>query len=136
MKQYILGLVLALLGISFFSLDSTSFAQEIPKISNGGGLLPGADQTKPDTDEYKKADEYKKYVIETFLPKLSSGFIIALFAYSSIFIIIAGVIYIVSSGDSEMTKKAKDIIFWTIAGVGIASLSLAIVKFIIGIDFS
>ncbi len=49
-----------------------------------------------------------------------------------IMIIVGGIMYAISSGDSGKTKKAKDTIMYGIIGLVIAILAFAIVNFIIG----
>ena len=101
------------------------FAATIPEISSGGNILPGP-----------RDEKVHEYFTENFLPAVTNKILIAILSISTILIIVAGVIYIFSSGESEMIKKAKDTIFWTIAGTILAILSFGIVKFFIGLDFS
>ena len=49
-----------------------------------------------------------------------------------IVIIIGGVSYMTSSGDSSKVKKAKDTILYGVIGLIIVALSFAIVNFVIG----
>lgn len=53
-------------------------------------------------------------------------------AISVIMIIIGGVRYVVSGGDSSAVKGAKDTILYAIVGLVIALLAYAIVNFVIG----
>ena len=96
---------------------------EIPEIATGK-ILP---VTTGDPQEF---------VLTTLLPKISSQFVIAIFAFSAIFIVIAGIIFIIGSGEQEMNKKAKDILVWTILGLALAVVSWGIVKFLTQIDFN
>ncbi|MDP4038445.1 MAG: pilin [bacterium] len=49
-----------------------------------------------------------------------------------IMLIVGGLMYIFSGGDSENTKKAKDTILYAVIGIVVALLSFAIVSFVIG----
>lgn len=49
-----------------------------------------------------------------------------------IFIIVGGVSYMTSSGDSAKTKKAKDTILYAVIGLIICVLAFAIVNFVVG----
>jgi len=108
------------------------FAVTAPPVSNGG-LLPGP------TLEGLKAEEAKlgqTYVSEQLIPKIVSGFLVIMLMVGVIMLIIAGISYILSSGDSEKTKKAKDIIYWSLLAIIVAIMAFAIVKFVVGIDIS
>ncbi|MCF7830514.1 hypothetical protein K9M41_00750 [Candidatus Gracilibacteria bacterium] len=76
------------------------------------------------------------YVVENLIPGISNGFIMAFLAVCVVMIIIAGVYFVFSSGDSEMKQKAKDIIFWVAVAAVLAMLAVAIVRFVIGLNFS
>jgi hypothetical protein len=97
-------------------------------VQDGVGILPGSGITGEDGGS--------NYLVESLIPGITNGFMVVMLAIAVIMIIIAGFMYLFSSGDSEMTKKAKDTIFWTITGVGIAAASVAIVRFIIGLNFN
>lgn len=118
----------------FFLLSSQLVfaAKPIAPPVSSGGILPGPEsvslQGQPEAGQ--------RYVVDQLIPALASGFTVVLLIIGVIMIIIAGIIYIFSSGDSEMTGKARDIILWTIVGLGIAMLSVALVKFVIGINFT
>lgn len=47
-------------------------------------------------------------------------------------VVIGGVLYMTSSGDSAKVKKAKDTILYGIIGLVICALSYAIVNFVVG----
>lgn len=49
-----------------------------------------------------------------------------------IMLIIGGLMYIFSGGDPNNTKRAKDVILYTIIGIAVALLSYAIVTFVLG----
>lgn len=119
-------LVLALMGLFInFMTPSGVMAGEIPKVA-GNGILAGP----------AEGIEGKSYVSDRLLPGISNGFVVFTLGVSVIMIIIAGMMYILSSGDSDMIKRAKDIIFWTIVGVIISILAYAIVSLVVNINFN
>ncbi len=91
-----------------------------------GNILPG-----PSEEENGSI-----YVEQKFIPKFINGTLIFLMSLSILMVIIGGLMFIFSSGDSDMTSRAKTTIMWAIVGVVITLLSYAIVQFIIGIDFT
>jgi len=91
-----------------------------------GNVLPG-----PEEEENGSI-----YLEQKFLPKFINATLIFLMSLSILMIIIGGLMYVFSSGDSEMTSRGKTTILWAIVGVVITILSYAIVQFIIGIDFT
>lgn len=52
-------------------------------------------------------------------------------AISVVVIIIGGIMYVVSAGDSNTTKRAKDTILYAVVGLIISLLAYAIVNFVI-----
>jgi hypothetical protein len=94
-----------------------------PPVSDGG-ILPGpTDGTNGQT-----------YLTGKLIPKVGSGFVMVLLVIGVAMLIIAGIMYIFSSGESEMVEKGKTIIIWTLSGIGIAILSLSIVKFVTNLN--
>jgi len=123
----------------FFSFSSVGFASSPPEVSNGG-ILPGPSTTEVSSDSASSTPVQNKggqtYIIQKLIPMLTSGFVAFIMSLSILMIIIAGLMYVFSAGDSETMQKAKSIVFWTLVGAGIAIISFAMVKFVIGINFS
>ncbi len=90
-----------------------------------GDVLPGPPEDESGAD----------YVRTKFIPKYINFMLIFMISFSVIMVIVGGIMFIYSSGDSEMTGRAKLTIMWAILGVVITIFAYAIVKFIIGIDF-
>jgi hypothetical protein len=67
-----------------------------------------------------------------FLTNIINVLIFAVGAISVIMIIIGGLRYALSGGDSAGIKSAKDTILYALVGVVVAVLSYAIVQFVIG----
>lgn len=118
--------------LASFLLHFVTWASVPPPVSDGD-ILPGPQSILLQQSSPRYGITY---VIDEFIPKVASGFVMVLLLIGVIMLIIAGIMYIFSSGDSESVGKAKDIILWTLIGVGIAILSVGIVKFVIGINFS
>lgn len=91
-----------------------------------GNVLPG-----PSRDE-----DGSFYVEQKFIPKFVNGTLIFLMSLSILMVIVGGLMFLFSSGDSDLTARAKTTIIWAIVGVILTILAYAIVQFIIGIDFS
>lgn len=53
-------------------------------------------------------------------------------AVAVIVVVVAGLNYVISSGDPQKTAKAKDTILYALIGLAIAVLSFTIVTFVIG----
>ena len=102
---------------------------KLPPIFNGG-MLPG-----PAQDGDGLTEDGICYVSEKLVPSISNKILVFLFSLGVIILIIAGLLYIVSSGDTELTGQAKDTLLWACIGIGLAVISYAIVKLVINIDF-
>ena len=111
-------------------LSGSVFAASAPPVSNGG-LLPGP---TTETLEIEGMESGQTYVSQKLIPKVVSGFLVIMLMVGVVMVIIGGITFIMSSGDTEQTKKAKDILFWALVSIVIAVMAFAIVKFIIGID--
>ena len=93
---------------------------------NHGNILPGPDEDENGSD----------YVRTKFIPKYINGMLIFMISFSILMVIVGGLMFVYSSGDSELTSRAKTTITWAVIGVVITILSYSIVKFVIGINFS
>ena len=67
------------------------------------------------------------------IEKIVNAIILVLGIVAVIFVIIGGVQYMTSSGDSGKTEKAKKTIIYALIGLVICALSYAIVNWVIGI---
>jgi hypothetical protein len=91
-----------------------------------GNILPGP----------KNGENGSDYVEQQFIPKFVNGSLMFLISLSILMVIIGGLMFLFSSGDSDLVSRAKTTIIWSIVGVVLTILAYAIVQFIIGIDFS
>ena len=97
-----------------------------------------AEEAKKKAEEAKKKAEEAKTgcnandTLQSSLTSILSSIILIMGIVAVIFIIIGGVNYITSSGDSNKVKKAKDTILYSVIGLIICALAFAIVNFVIG----
>lgn len=63
--------------------------------------------------------------------KISETLIFIVGAISVIVLIIAGLMYVLSAGNPEQTKRAKDAILYAAVGLAVAVLAFAIVNFVL-----
>lgn len=96
-----------------------------PPLVMNGGILPGP----------TNAGEGQTYIRDHFLPSLANFALLFLLAIAVVVLIVAGLIFIYSSGDSETVNKARDTIVWTSIGIVVGICSFALVKIVIGLDF-
>ncbi len=121
------------ISLFFFMGQDIAHAAKMPDIIgrvddiDGGKLLAGPDSGNPEAAQ--------EYVNNNLLTGLTNKFLIFMLAASVAAIIVAGIFYVFSMGDSEKTKKAKDIIAWTIVGIIIAALSYTIVSILVNTNF-
>jgi len=110
------------LGVSFVA----PVLHTSPVSAQEGGLQGGADSAKGDdqqTDLFGKEGVFKT-ITDVLL------FIIG--AISVIMLIIGGIRYVVSGGDSAAVTSAKNTILYAIVGIIVAILAYALVHFVIG----
>lgn len=124
MKNKILKLVVAI--ISIFSLSSFLLTPAVLAANPCDSSLP---------DSVRQANGCPGTDSGTSLPNIIRNILIAIIGVvgviAVIFIIIGGVKYITSSGDSEALRKAKNTILYAVIGLIICVLSFAIVNFTI-----
>ena len=134
MKSTIKARMMSLLMIPAFSLGFAAFAltpmtahaadpdcsSEKATLKNGADCAKGDDQQ---TDLFGQAGVFK--IITNVLL-----FIIG--AISVIMLIIGGIRYTVSGGDSSAVQSAKNTILYAIVGIVVAILAYAVVNFVIG----
>lgn len=114
--KYTLAALVFVLGLSFLStvgFDQTAFATAAGEITNG------SDATGQSGD------------LSGFILKITNLLLFVLGAIAVIVIVIGGIKYTTSDGDSAKIKSAKDTILYAIVGVVVALLAYAIVNFVI-----
>lgn len=127
-KKSLQGLLLVPLfafGLSFVpSVQPTAFAQCTNDAS--GGLSAGANCAKGDdqqTDLFGDTGIFKT---------ITNVLLFIIGAISVIMLIIGGIRYVVSGGDSGAVTAAKNTILYAVIGIIVALLAYALVNFVIG----
>ena len=105
--------------------EEVEVRERMPFIHHGN-VLPGPSENENGSD----------YLEQRFIPKFINGTLIFLMSLSILMVIVGGLMFVFSAGDSDLNTRAKTTIMWAIVGVVITILSYAIVQFIIGIDFT
>ena len=91
-----------------------------------GGIQGGADSSKGEDQQSDLFGEEGVYKIITNVLLFIIG------AVSVIMLIIGGIRYVVSGGDSAAVTSAKNTILYAIVGIVVAILAYALVNFVIG----
>ena len=123
MKKYIkhtLASLVMLIGVSTFSIATPASAVNVWQGCSGAA----AGSAVCDSSKNDSADQTITRVINAILGVL--GMI------AVIMIIIGGIRYTTSNGDSGSVKSAKDTILYSVIGLVVAILSFAIVNFVLG----
>lgn len=122
MKKLLSSLVVifALAGVTTLALSQSTFAVVDPSAEVGKGVV-GAGGDQKDTG--------------TALPKLIQDVVNVLLyvigAVAVIMIVIGGIRYTTSNGDSSQITSAKNTILYAVVGLVIAMLAYAIVNFVV-----
>ena len=113
-------IILSILGISIFVSTPTFAADNICSNSSVSDEVKAAAGCGGTTG-----------TLDSALTSILNAIILIMGIVAVIFIIIGGVNYMTSSGDSNKTKKAKDTILYAVIGLIICALAFAIVNFVI-----
>lgn len=123
-KKSLQGLLLVpvlALGVSLVApVAEPAYAQFDQGISDGAGSAQGKDQSSDlfgDTGVFKTITNVLLFIIG---------------AISVIMLIIGGIRYTVSAGDSSAVTGAKNTILYAVVGIVVAILAYAVVNFVIG----
>lgn len=114
-------IIVSTLGINIFISTPTSATDNICNNSNVSSEVKAAAGCGGTTG-----------TLDSALTSILNAIILIMGIVAVIFIIIGGVNYMTSSGDSNKTKKAKDTILYAVIGLIICALAFAIVNFVIG----
>ena len=118
--KHILASLVMLIGVSTFSVATPVFAVNVWQGCSGAA----AGSAVCDSSKNDSADQIITRVINTIL--------IVLGMIAVIMIVIGGIRYTTSNGDSGSVKSAKDTILYSVIGLVVAILSFAIVNFVVG----
>ncbi|MEO5950683.1 MAG: hypothetical protein ABIQ04_04500 [Candidatus Saccharimonadales bacterium] len=116
-KQYIMA-------IAFFVTVALGAAMPVSAVNVFNGCTADPGSTVCSAAGTDKADSMIKIVINTLIYAIGIA--------SVIMIIIGGLRYTLSGGDSSSTKGAKDTILYAVIGLVISIMSFAIVNFVVG----
>lgn len=122
------ALIVALV-LPVFAFGSTANAEVTPNanLCNGIGFASGSDGAADGCGTAEEGDDAVKNIIGTVVNILS----IIVGAVSVIMIIIGGLRYITSSGDSSNVQAAKNTILYAIVGLIIVVFAQVIVRFVV-----
>lgn len=96
----------------------------LPAVSNGG-ILPGP----------ASAGDGITYVSDRMLPRITNWVLAVIMSASVAVVMIGGLMYVFSGGDTEIKNKARETIVWAILGMVISMFAYTIVKIVININF-
>lgn len=117
-KLFGAALVLAVLGISVLS----------PVVSPVQALNPLASVCESNADSV--ACKNKDQGISSVMSSLVNGLLFVIGGLSVVMIIVAGVMYTISAGDSGKVSKAKNMLIYSIVGLLVAFFAFAIVNWV------
>lgn len=111
--------------ITYFEKPLDNPVAELRKHTSNGDILPGT-----------RNAEGTDFVMQNVLPGVINTILVVILSVSVLMLMAGGGLYVMSAGNAESTKKALDMIIWTVVGTVAAVLVFSAVKFIIGIDYT
>ena len=105
------------------TLDGTEYLPPIVKPS----LVPGPDFTNP---EKRTGQEVNQYITNKLFPQIASRFLTLVATVAMIGIVVSGILFYSANGDQDKAKTAKNAAIYSVIGLIIALLSVAIVQII------
>lgn len=116
----------------FITLALFGFAALAPVASTVSAQVCTGSATKCIGDGVKKSGgDQNTTPLEANIKTITNVLLFLLGAIAVIMIIIGGIRYVTSNGDSSATKAAKDTILYAVIGLIVAILAYAIVNFVI-----
>lgn len=119
MKHYIVAAALAMLGVGAFA----PFAVHAEDCSGATDCMTQAVN--------KTGGSQNTTSLPDFMKKIANALLFVLGAIAVIMIIIGGIKYVTSQGDSSAVTSAKNTILYSVIGLIVAILAYAIVNFVI-----
>ncbi len=110
----------------FDPIEQNMEAVEIPT----GLILPG----KKGGSAWEENQAIRGYITNQLLPRVTNFILITVLSATTIMIILGGIMYIYSSGETEKASKGKDMIKWSLIGMAIAILAYTIIRIVTGIQ--
>jgi RNA recognition motif-containing protein len=105
------------------SLNGPEYLPPIVKPS----LVPGPEFDNP---EKRTGQEVNQYITNQLFPKIASRFLTFVATMAMIGIVISGLLFYAANGDQDQAKTAKNAAIYSVIGLIIALLSVAIVQVI------
>jgi hypothetical protein len=104
-------------------LEGTEYLPPIVKPS----LVPGPDFTNP---EKRTGQEVNQYITNKLFPQIASRLLTVVATISMLGIVLAGLLFYAANGDQDQAKTAKNAAIYSVIGLILALLSVAIVQVI------
>lgn len=120
-----LALVFSVLGLA-----STPYATSYAS-TPGDKVTEGFEAAGGDSNCKTKADGTNSCSIKDTVQTITNVLLFVLGAIAVIMIIVGGIRYVISDGDSTRIKSAKDTILYSVIGLIVALMAYAIVSFVI-----
>jgi hypothetical protein len=114
------------LGVSLFVQPAPAYAAFDKGLSDGAQSAQGKDQTGDAASLFGEGGQGGVFRTITNVMLFLIG------AISVIMLIVGGIRYVVSGGDSTQVTNAKNTILYAIVGIVVAILAYAVVNFVIG----
>ena len=80
----------------------------------------------------KNCDDDNTTILNNIVKPIMQALILVIGGVSVLIIVIGGLMYILSAGDANNTKRAKDTIMYAVIGLAVALFAQAIISFVIG----
>lgn len=121
MKSYLYPVIVAVVtSCLLFSLSFSPSVHGVSGVASGAASARGADQPA------------ELFGMSGMFSKITNILLFVIGAISVIMVIIGGLRYVLSGGDSSNIQAAKNTILYAIVGIVVALLAYAAVNFIIG----
>lgn len=124
MKKQIKKILSAAILLPAIVLGVSVFAQPVMAAPDDLNLQTGIDQTQPNNTPTELFGE------EGMFKRVADVLLFLVGAISVIMLIVGGIRYVVSGGDSTAVQSAKNTILYAIVGIVVAILAFAIVSWI------
>lgn len=110
--------------------DDQETTGEPPGVPSGK-ILPG----KIGGSAKENTEKIRGHITNKLLPRVINFTLIATISASVLLLIVGGIMYIFSMGESERISKGKEFILWALVGLAASVLAFTAVRIVTGIDF-
>lgn len=126
LKTMVASFAVAVMGVAFVAAPTFAAGGTCP-----AGSLRAGDSYETNISECNISDEKKNDNLMATLTTIINVIVAAVGFVAVVMIIVGGIMYTTSSGDTAKVKKAKDTIMYGVIGLVIALLAFAIVNFVL-----